>query len=130
MGSVGKSVADLCLVLSLELRSELLEIVSGQLDVLGHALLRLHLVDELLEILLTDLHNDVGVHLNESSVAVPSPTGIAGLLCDSLNDFLVKTEVKNGVHHAGHGSAGAGTDGNEERILLIAELLAGDRLPS
>ena len=124
---IGREIgADLCLVLSLELRSELLEIVSGKLDVLGHALLRLHSVDELLEILLTDLHNDVGIHLNESSVAVPSPTGIAGLLCDSLNDFLVKTEVKNSVHHAGHGSAGAGTDGNEERILLIAELLAGD----
>ena len=126
LGIAREIFAYLCLVLSLELSSELLEVVGGELDVLGNALLRLHSVDELLEILLADFHNDVGIHLNKSSVAVPSPTGIAGLLCDSLNNLLVKTEVKNSVHHAGHGSAGAGTHGNEKRILLIAELLAGD----
>ena len=32
------------------------------------------------------------------------------------------------VYHAGHGGAGAGTDGDEQRVLQIAELLAGDLL--
>ena len=47
---------------------------------------------------------------------------------DDLNDFFVETEVEDGIHHTGHGSACAGTDGNEKRILVIAELLAGDLL--
>ena len=35
---------------------------------------------------------------------------------------------RDGVHHAGHGGAGAGTDGDQQGVLVIAELLAGDLL--
>ena len=124
----GEVRTDLGLVLSLELVGERLQVVRGQFHVVVHALLGFHLVDELLEVLLADFHDDVGVHLNESSVAVPCPTRVLRLLCDDLNDFFVQTEVQNGVHHTGHGCTRAGTDGNEQRILLIAELLAGDLL--
>ena len=61
-------VADLRLVLGLELAGELLEVGGGEVDVELDALLRLHLVDELLKIFLADFHNDVGEHLDESSV--------------------------------------------------------------
>ena len=122
-GEVG---ADLLLVLGLELAGQLLEILSGELDVQLDALLFLHLVDENLEVLLADLHDDVGVHLDEAAIAIPGPAGIAGLLCQNLDDLLVQAQVQDGVHHAGHGGAGAGTHGNQQRILQIAELLAGD----
>jgi len=124
----GEFLADLGLVLGLELARELLEIVGGQLDVEGNALLLLHLVDELLEILLADLHNDVGIHLDEAAVAVPRPAGIVGLLGDDVHNVLIEAEVQDGIHHAGHGRACAGADGNEQRIVEVAELLAGDLL--
>ena len=126
LGIRGEVFADLSLVLSLELTGKLLEVVSCQLNVLSYAAVSLHLVDELFKILLTDLHNDVGIHLDKSSVAVPSPAGVAALLGDRLYNLFVKTEVKDGVHHTGHGSARAGTYGNEKRVLLVTELLAGD----
>ncbi len=119
---------DLSLVLSLELVSELLEVVSVQLYVLFNALLSLHLVDELFEVLLTNFHNDVGVHLDESSVAVPSPARVIGLLCDNINNFFVETEVEDGIHHTRHGSSRTGTDGNEKRVLEVTEFLTGDLL--
>ncbi len=128
LGVRGEVGAELGLVLCLELISKLLEVVSGKLYVLLNALFFLHLVDEFLKVLLTNLHNNVGVHLNESSVTVPSPSGIAGALCHVLNNVLVDTEVKNGIHHTGHGCTCAGTNGNEKGVLLITELLAGNLL--
>ena len=93
---------DLRLVLSLELVSQLLKILSVQLNVLLNALLSLHLVDKLFKILLTNFHNYVRIHLNESSVAVPSPSWVIRLSSDSLNNFFVKTEVKDCIHHTRH----------------------------
>ena len=68
-------LADLSLVFSLELVCKGLQIVSIELNVLSNALFFLHLVDKLFKVLLADFHNDVREHLDESSVAVPSPTG-------------------------------------------------------
>ena len=124
---IGREVlAELLFVLRLELVGEFLEVLRRQLDVLRDALLFLHLVDELFKVLLADFHDDVGEHLNESSVAVICPAGIAGLLCQRLHDFLIETEVEDRVHHAGHGSACTRTHGDEQRVLLVAELLAAD----
>ena len=79
-----------------------MEVVGVEVDVVLDALFLFHLVDELLEIFLADFHNDVREHLDEAAVAVPRPAGIAGFCGEYLNDFLVETEVKNSVHHAGH----------------------------
>ena len=123
---VGEILADLGLIFRFELVGQRLEIVRVQLDVLRNALLFLHLVDEFFKILLADFHDDVGEHLNESSVAVPSPTGIPGLFGNRVDHVFVQTEVEDGVHHAGHGSSRAGTDGNEQRVDFVPELLAAD----
>ena len=128
LGVGGEVLADLGLVLGLELAGQLLQILSGQLHVLGYALLLLHLVDELLEVLLAHLHDDVGVHLDEAAVAVPGPAGVAGLLGQHVHHVLVQTQIQDGVHHAGHGGPGAGTHGDQQGVLQIAELLAGDAL--
>ena len=121
---IGEVYADFRLIFRFELGGELFEVVRGELDVLRDALFFLHLVDELFEIFLADLHDDVGIHLDKSSVAVPRPTGIARFLGDDFDNRLVETEVQNGVHHAGHGSSRAGADGNEKRVFEIAEFLA------
>ena len=58
----------------------------------------------------------------EAAICVVGEAGIASLCCETLNHFVVKTEVKNGVHHAGHRSACAGAYGEEQGVLHIAEL--------
>ena len=126
LGIIREILSDLSLVLCLELRSQLLQIISGQLYVVGHALLGFHLVDELLEVLLADFHNDIGVHLDKSPIAVPCPTGISGFLCDNIYNVLIQTQVQDRVHHTGHGSSCSGTNGNQQRILQIAEFLSGN----
>ncbi|CAK7065791.1 MAG: hypothetical protein DELT_03107 [Desulfovibrio sp.] len=73
-----------------------------------------------------DAHNNVGEHLDESPVAVIRPTRIAGLLRHTLNRNVIEAEVQDRVHHTRHGSAGAAAYGYEERIFLVAELLAGN----
>ena len=121
--------AQLVLVLSLELLSQSLQISSGQVYVELHALFFLHLVDELLEVLLTNFHNNVREHLDETSVGVVYKTlesRIRIALDHCSNNVVVQTEVQDGVHHTRHRSTCAGTNGNQKRIVQIAELLAVD----
>ncbi len=73
------------------------------------------------------LHDDVGVHGDQAAVSVINET-LVGLGDEARDRLGAKTDVQNGLHHAGHGLAGAGTAGNEKRILLVAELLAHDFL--
>ena len=128
LGVGGEIHAQLALILGLELGSQLLQVVRIQLHVLGHALALLHPVDEGFKILLAHFHDHVGVHLDEPAVAVPRPAGIAGLGGHDIHHVLVQAQVQDGIHHAGHGGPGAGTDGNQQRVLVIAELLAGNLL--
>ena len=95
-------LADLRLVLGLELARKFLQIFGGKLNVELYALLRLHLVDKLLEILLADLHDDVGEHLDEAAVAVPRPARILRFGGERLDHGFVEAEIENRVHHAGH----------------------------
>ena len=125
LGVGGELLADLGLILGLELTGQLLEVLGGKLHVLRDAL---HLVNELLEVFLADLHHNVGVHLDKAAVAVPSPAGVVGLLGDDVHHLLVQTEVQDSVHHAGHGGPGAGAHGDQQGIFMVAELLAGDLL--
>ena len=122
---VGEIVADLGFVFGFELMCKIFKVVRAEFNVLRNSLFSLHLVDEFFKIFLSDFHNDVGVHLYKSSVTVPSPSGVVGLLRDNFNDLLVKTEVQDRVHHSGHRCSRAGTHGNEKRIFEIAELFAG-----
>ena len=115
-------------VFILELLGKLLQVVRIQLDVVGDALFFLHFIDELLEILLAHFHDHVGIHLDESAVTVPGPAGVSGHAGDGGDDLLVQAEVQDGVHHSRHGRSGAGAHGNQQRILGITELFAGDLL--
>ncbi len=121
-----KFFAELFFILCFKLVRKRFQIVRGKFHVLRNAFLFFHLVDEFFEIFFTDFHDDIREHLNESSVTVVCPAGIARFLCNGFHHFFVQAEVEDSVHHAGHGSARARTDGNEKGILLIAELFAGD----
>ena len=109
----------------LELLDEFLQIVGVQIDVLGHALALLHGVDALLKEALAQLHDDVGIHLDEAAVAVVSKAGVVGLFGQAFHGLVVQAQVQDGIHHAGHGLTGAGTDRNQQRVLDGTEGLAG-----
>ncbi len=125
----GEIFAQLALVFGLELLSQFLQVGRGQFHVEVHAAFFFHLVDELLEILLADFHDDVREHLDEAAVGVVNETfelRIGVLRDHRRNDFVVQAEVQDGIHHAGHGRTGAGAHGHQQRVLQVAELLAVD----
>ena len=113
--------ADLCLILCFEFACEFFEVVCGEFDVVGDAFSFFEFVDESLKVFLADFHNDVGEHLDETSVAVPSPSGVAGFLCQDFHNVVVETEVEDCVHHTGHRRSCARANGNEKRIFFITE---------
>ena len=76
LGIIREVGADLLLICGLELLRQLAKIIRRELYILLHASLGLHLVDQLFEILLSDLHHDIGIHLDEAPVAVPGPSRI------------------------------------------------------
>ena len=68
--------ADLGLILCFELICKLFEILGGQVDILLYASLCFHLIDQFLKIFFTDLHNDIGIHLDKTAVTIPRPPRI------------------------------------------------------
>ena len=124
---VGREIAaELFFVFRLELICKSFKVVCVEFYVERNAFLLFHFVDKFFKIFLADFHNYVGEHLNESSVAVPRPSGVAGLLRQYFYYFFVQAEVKNGIHHTGHGRSRTRTDGNEKGVFEIAEFFTGD----
>ena len=108
--------------------------VGGEVGVLSNAAgLLLALKDGLegilVEVGLTlEAEDDVAVHGDEAAVGVVGEALIAGAASEALHGFVVEPEVEDGIHHAGHGDARAGTDGDEQGIPGVAEAGAHDRL--
>ena len=128
LGVLGERLALVVLIDLLEGADQFLQVVSSQVNVILDALGFLQLVDLDLEQALRDHHDDVGEHLHEAAVAVICEAGVVGLLGQTLDSLVVQAEVQDGVHHAGHGLTCAGTDGDQQRVLVVAEGLAGDLL--
>ena len=118
--------AHVLLIDFLEARNDLLEVLGGQVAVELDVLLLLELVQHGLKLALGDLHDHVGEHGDEATVGVVGKMLVAGQLGQAHHGTVVEAQIEDGVHHAGHGSASAGTHGYEEGILLIAKLLASD----
>ena len=110
----------------LEALHHLLHILGGEAGVGLDAALFLELVHDGLELETVIAHGDVGEHHDEAAVAVVGPADVSALGGQGGGDVVVDAEVQDGVHHAGHGGAGAGTDGDQQRVFLVAELLADE----
>ena len=107
---------------------ELGQIIGGQVDVgLGTFLFFEGvkcLFKRIFAVLVLDLLNNVAVHLKEAAIAVtPETCGVAD--GQRVNDLIGEADIENRVHHAGHREFRAGTRRNEQRVLRVAELLAG-----
>ena len=107
----------------LEEFDKLLQILCGKLGIGLDTFLFLYFVDDFFKFALGSTHNYVREHLNKSSVAVISKSGIAGLLSETFYGYVVETEVEDSIHHTGHRRSCTRTYGYEEGILLVAEFL-------
>ena len=110
----------------LKQNDQLGHIVRVQFIIHLNALFVLYLVDKLLEGGLRQLHNNVREHLNETAVGIACETRVIGQLGNCFADLVVHAEVKDGIHHAGHGCACTRANGYEQRLLGIAEGFAGN----
>ena len=108
----------------LELGHELLQVLGGQVGVGRHAAQVLHSGDGVLEQVAVQAHDHAGEHLDEATVGVPCEARVLGLLDQAVDGLVVQAQVQHGVHHARHGHGSAGANGDEQRILGIADLLA------
>ncbi len=123
LGLLGEVLPLLGAVIFLKPGHQLLHILGGQLAVQGHAPLCLDLVNDALKVALIQLHHHVGEHLDEPTVGVVYKAGVVCQLHQALGHGVVDAQVQDGVHHAGHGGPCAGTDGDQQGILRVAEAL-------
>ena len=122
---VGEVVAGLGLHVRLELLDDLAQGIGREVGVLLDAGALLRVVEDAVEVAALEVEDDVGEHHHEAAVGVVGEALVAGLRGERLQGVRVEAEVEDGVHHAGHRELGAGADGDEQRVVGIAELLAG-----
>src|SRR5581483_8384612 len=109
-----------------EFSDELAEVVGGEIGVeLDATRLLLRLENDLEGVFFLALgleaEDDVAVHGDEAAVGVVGEAGVARLAGETGGDLVVEAEVEDGVHHARHRDAGAGSHGHEEGALGVAE---------
>jgi hypothetical protein len=123
-GSWGKSSSVTSLE-GLEVIDEAPEVVGGELGVVLHARLGLALLDRGLDLLPGHPAADVPEHLHEAAVGVPGEALVLGLPGEALDGLVVQAEVQDRVHHAWHRLPRAAADTDEQRVVGVAQLLAG-----
>ena len=73
-----------------------------------------------------EAEHHVGIHGDEAPVAVIGEAPVAGFLGQRRDRHVVEAEIEHGVHHARHRGARARAHRDEQRVLAVAECLAGD----
>ena len=69
--------------------------------------------------------HDVAEHLHEAPVGVPGEALVAGRAREALDRLVVEAEVEDRVEHPRHRLARAGAHGDQQRVVGVAEPLAG-----
>ncbi len=70
------------------------------------------------------VEHDLAEHLHEAAVRVEREALVLRLLRQPVHRRVVHPEVEDRVHHPGHRERRAGAHGDEQRVALVAELLA------
>ena len=105
------------------------EVIGGQVEVGLGAFLFLEVAEGLFERILAvfvfDLLNNIAVHLEQTTIRISPETGIVAD-GQSVNNLIDDADVENRVHHAGHRIFRDRTGRNEQRVVDVAEFLAGN----
>ena len=109
---------------ALEGLDELLQVLGRKLGIDANAGDQACLGQSVLEQVGVDAHDDVGEHLDKPAVAIPGKARVLRLGDKALNGIVVKAQVEDRVHHAGHRERSARANRHEQRVGGVAELLA------
>ena len=121
-----KRLAGLLLDALLVARDDLGPVLGVEIGVERVAVAVLMVVEDFLEMMMADAEHHIGIHGDEAPVAVLREAPVAGFFRKCIHRDIVEAEIEHGVHHAGHRGARAGAHRNQQRILGVAEFLAGD----
>ena len=99
-----------------------LPVVGGERRVQAEIAILFVQIEDLLEIMVIDAQHHVAIHLDEAAIAVIGEARIARLRRQAFDGLVVEAEIEHGIHHAGHGDAGARAHGDQQRIGGVAEL--------
>ena len=106
--------------------NQFFQVFGGQISIRLVALGLFHVFQSFFIKVEVSAQNHVGEHLQETAVRVICETLRTGSLSQSLDGFVIQTKVQNGVHHARHGNAGAGTNREQQRVIGIGKFFAHD----
>jgi hypothetical protein len=110
---------------ALEGLRQLAQRVDVELGVVLHPALGLRALDLVLEAHALDAQHDVAVHLHEAAVAVPGEARVARPLGEPLHRCVVEPQVQDGVHHPRHRVARPRAHRHQQRVVVVAQALAG-----
>ncbi len=108
----------------LELPAQLLQRFGRKLIVVALAEAFLQVVQLLFQNILAQPDGRGRVHLQEAAVRIPGEARVLRVAGQTLDGLVVHAEVEDRFHHARHGTGGAAADRNQQRVVLVTQLLA------
>ena len=94
-----------------------------ELGVLRDAPIALQLGEAALEAVRLDTLDDLAEHLDQPAIRVVGEARVARRGRESLDRNPVEAEIEDRVHHPGHRDGGARADGDQQRVVRVAEAL-------
>ncbi len=83
------------------------------------------LPERIVEAVRVDVVDDLAVHLDQPAVRVEREALVARAAGETRDGLVVQADVQDRVHHPRHRDGGAGADGDEQRVVGVAEALSG-----
>ncbi len=104
------------------------QVVRVQLKVVGRSPCLPEPGHDALEPFALQAHHGAAEHLDEAAVGVPGEALVPGDLGETQDGLVVQADVEDRLHHARHGEAGSGPDGEQQRIVRLPESPPGGPL--
>ncbi|MNE10443.1 hypothetical protein D3C80_1031590 [compost metagenome] len=123
-----EGAAQLALDQNLVVGDDLFPVLGGQLGVDRDAQTILVVVQNLFELIVADAQHHIGIHGDETTIAVEGETAVAGQLGQTFDRFVVQAQVQHRVHHPRHRGPRARAHRDQQGVGGVAEGLADNAL--
>ena len=108
-----------------KLAREFFQVLGGKIQVEARVVFAFERGHPGVEMLIVDAQRDLAEQLDETAVGIIGKARVGGQLDQPLQGRFVEPEIEYGIHHPRHGHRRTGTHRNQQRILGVAETLAG-----
>ncbi len=119
---LGERASRLLLDQLLVTADQVLEVLVGEVHVLGSAALLLDLVEDRGEGIGADAHHGAAEHLQQPTVGVEGEARVVALPGQAVHGGVVQPDVEDRLHHAGHRELRPGAHRHQKRVLRVAEV--------